>query len=155
MHGRRPRADWGTVPSKFEVRDGPCNILKSREVVLSDARESTNRVKKRCDQGNIFWNREIRVFLGKNGSYMIFNTAKIPFHTVKVRKIWKKIGKIRTHGRWLKKVTRNFGQENGIFFLKNVILKSWSGKFFPSSPNSAPGLSLCVNEHGLASVASE
>ena len=39
--------DWGTVSPKFEVGDGPCiGPPIFREVVLSDARESMNRVKK-------------------------------------------------------------------------------------------------------------
>ena len=36
IQGRRPRGDWGTVPPKFEVGDGPCigppNILRSSVV---------------------------------------------------------------------------------------------------------------------------
>ena len=40
--------DWGTVPQKFVVGDGQCIGPPPifREVVLSDARESTKRVKK-------------------------------------------------------------------------------------------------------------
>jgi len=52
---------------------------------LSDARESTNRVKK--DVIKEFFSK-IVVFLVKKGSYTTFNTAKI-------RKIWKKKWKIR------------------------------------------------------------
>jgi len=51
--------------------------------VLSDARESTNRVKKGVIK-ELF--SEIGVFLVKKGSYMTF-------HTVKIWKIFKKIGK--------------------------------------------------------------
>src|SRR6218665_3438041 len=40
--------DWGTVPPKFEVGGRPMHWSPQvfREVVLSDARESMNRVKK-------------------------------------------------------------------------------------------------------------
>src|SRR6218665_3965105 len=41
---------------------------------------------------------------------------------------------------------RNLGRENGNFFIKNVIQKSRSAKFFPVPPNSAPGLRLWVNK---------
>jgi len=54
------------------------------EVVLSDARESTNRVKNGVIK-ELF--SEIGVFLVKKGSYMIF-------HTVKIWKIWKNIVKM-------------------------------------------------------------
>ena len=66
----------GRSPSKFEVGDGPCirppNILRS--IVLSGARESTNRVKKGVIK-KLF--SEIGVFLMKKGSYMTFKTVKI------------------------------------------------------------------------------
>jgi len=55
------------------------------EVVLSDAHESTNRIKKGIIKELL---SKIVVFLVKKGSYTTFNT-------VKIRKIWKKKGKIR------------------------------------------------------------
>ena len=55
-----------------------------REVVLSDSRESTNRVKKGVVKEFFF--SEIVVLLVKKGSYTTFNT-------VKIRRIWKKKGK--------------------------------------------------------------
>ena len=92
------------------------------EVVLSDARESTNRAKRRCHQGILFWNS---VFLVKKGSYTTFNTVKIR----KIRKTWSMTKK---------KVIRNFGR-------KNVIQKSWSAKNVSIPPNSAPGLRHCLS----------
>ena len=65
--GRRPRGPggrspknfrWGDGPKKFEVGDGSCiRPPIFREVVLSDAPESTNRVKK-CHKGILFWNSD-------------------------------------------------------------------------------------------------
>jgi len=56
--GRRPKGDWGDGPPKNLRRgDGPCiGPPIFREVVLSDARESTNRIKKWCYQGILFRN---------------------------------------------------------------------------------------------------
>src|SRR6218665_560481 len=71
-----------------------------REVVLSDARESTNRVKNGLIKE--FFS-EIVVFLVKKGSYTTFNT-------VKKRKISKT------------------GVKMEFFSVKNVIQKSWSAK---------------------------
>src|SRR6218665_3732038 len=88
-----------------------------REVVLSEARESTNRVKNGLIKE--FFS-EIVVFLVKKGSYTTFNT-------VKKRKI-------------RKKVIRNFRRENGHFFRKKR--HSGSQNFF-RPPNSAPGLRHC------------
>ena len=69
--GRRPRGTGGTVPPKFEVGDGPCiGPPIFREVVLSDARESKNRVKKGLIKE--FFS-EIMVFLVKKGPYTTFN----------------------------------------------------------------------------------
>jgi len=45
--GRRPRGTGGTVPPKFEVETAHASVLPIfLGVVLSDAREITNRVKK-------------------------------------------------------------------------------------------------------------
>ena len=131
-HGVWPRGDWGDGPPKvWGGGTAHASVLPIFwEVVLSDARESTNRVKKGVIKK--FFS-EIVVFLVKKGSYTTFNTAKI-------RKIWKKKGKIRKPGRWLKKVIRNFGRENGNILGKNVIQKSWSAKNVSVPPNSAPGL---------------
>src|SRR6218665_3837223 len=98
IQGRRPRGTGGTVPPKFEVGDRPCigppNILRS--IVLSDVRESMNRVKN-C------------VFLVRKWSYTTFNI-------VNIRKMWEKKGKIRrTRSMTKKKLIRNFYPENGNF----------------------------------------
>src|SRR6218665_2126237 len=43
-----------------------------------------------------------------------------------------------------KKFIRNVGRGKGNFSLKNLIqISSWSAKFFPVPPHSAPGLCLC------------
>ena len=76
---------------------------------MSDARESTNRVKKRCHQAIILQNRG-------------FSREKGVIYDITDSKIVRKIGKIVKS--WSKKVIRNFGRENGNFFLKNVIQKS-------------------------------
>ena len=66
--------------------DGPCiRPPIFLEVVLSDARESTNRVKQ--DIIKEFFS-EIVVFLVRKGPYTAFNI-------VKIRKIWEKKWKIR------------------------------------------------------------
>ena len=49
----------------------------------------------------------------------------------KVREIWKRLGKSGKHGRWLKKVIRNFGRENVNFFLKET-------SFIVCEKNSVP-----------------
>jgi len=57
-HGRRPRGDWGRSPKYVGWGNGPCiRPPIFWEVVLSDVRESKNRVKRRCDQGINFLNR--------------------------------------------------------------------------------------------------
>src|SRR6218665_2040590 len=77
--GRRPRGEWGDGPPKFEV--GTAHALVPpifREVLLSDVRESMNRVKK-------------GVFPVRKGSNMTFNIAnigKICEKKGKIRKIW-------------------------------------------------------------------
>src|SRR6218665_1233152 len=102
---RRPRGTGGGPPKN--LRWGTAHALVPpifREVVLSDTRESINRVKK-------------GVFLVRKGSNMTFNTAQIG-------KIWEKQGKILK--RWsMTKITRNFCRENGNFFPPKVIQKSW------------------------------
>src|SRR6218665_1697935 len=59
IQGRRPRrGTGGTVPPKF-LGGGTAHAMVPpifREVVLSDARESTNRVNKWCCQGILFGN---------------------------------------------------------------------------------------------------
>src|SRR6218665_1229368 len=96
-------------------------------------RESTNRVKK-CVIKEFF--SEIVVFLLKKGSYTTFNKVKIR----KIRKTWSMTKK------W---VIRNFLRENGNFFRKNVIHKSWFAKKFSVPPNSAPGLRHCQTGSNL------
>ena len=94
--------------------------------MLSDARESMNRVKK-------------GVFLVRKGSNMTFNIAKIG-------KFWEKKGKI-----WKIWLIRNFCRENGNFSPKkhhSEILGPPKNFFVP--PNSAPVLRhwLCVMKTG-------
>jgi len=59
----------------------------------------------------------------------VFLVKKVVIYDITDSKIVRKIGKIVKS--WSKKVIRNFGRENGNFFLKNVIQKSWSAKLFP------------------------
>ena len=73
--GRRPRGEWGDGPPQ-NLRWGTAHALVPsifREVVLSDARESTNRVKKGLTKE--FFS-EIVGFFVKKGSYTTFNTVK-------------------------------------------------------------------------------
>ena len=50
--------DWGEGPPKIGGGDGPCiRPPMFRGVVLSDACESTNRIKERCHQGIFLRNR--------------------------------------------------------------------------------------------------
>jgi len=102
--------------------------------VLPDARESTNKVKKGVVK-ELF--SEIVVFLAKKGSYTTFKT-------VKIRRIWKKKGKIRKTWSMTKKRSSEFlGVKTGNSFEKSVFQKSWSAKNFSVPPNSAPGLRHC------------
>src|SRR6218665_1185004 len=79
-----------------------------REVVLSDALESINRVKK-------------GVFLVRKGSNMTFNTS-----IAKIGKIWEKQGKIlKMWSMTKKKSSEIFSAKLEIFTPKNVIQKSW------------------------------
>src|SRR6218665_1965630 len=81
--GRRPMGDWGDVPPK-NLRWGTAHALVPpifREVVLSDARESTKRVKK-------------GVFLVRKGSNMTFN-----IYIPKIGKMWEKKEKSEKSGR--------------------------------------------------------
>src|SRR6218665_1761924 len=67
--------DWGTVPPKFDV--GKAHALVPpiiREVVLSDACESINRV--------------------KNGVFLVRKESNMTFNIAKIVKIWEKQGKI-------------------------------------------------------------
>src|SRR6218665_3193210 len=88
--------------------------------------ESTNRVKKGVVK-ELF--SEIVVSLVKKGSYTTFKA-------VKIRRIWKKKGKIRkTWSMTKEKIIRIFGRENGNFVPKKpLIQKSWSAKFFSVPP---------------------
>src|SRR6218665_773503 len=120
---------WGRrSPPKFEVGDGPCigppNIWRSTNVVLSDARERMNRVKKGLIKE--FFS-EIVVFLSKKESYMTFYRSK-----------QRKIRKTRSMTK--KRSSEILGVKVDIFFVKKVIQKSWSAKNFSVPPNSAPGL---------------
>src|SRR6218665_594661 len=123
MQGRGPGGTEGDGPPKFEVGYGPCirpppNILRSS--VVGCARKYEQSFKKGVIKE--FFS-EIVVFLLRKGSYTTFNIAKI-------RKIWEKKGKIRKNWSMTKKVIRNVGRENGIFFKKNLILGP--RKNFPS-----------------------
>ena len=93
--GRRPWGTGGTVSPKKIWGGGTANALVPpifKKVVLSDARESTNRVKK-------------MVLSRKKGSYTEFNT-------VKSRKIWK------TWSMTKKRSSEIFGVKNWHFFRK-------------------------------------
>src|SRR6218665_2644932 len=80
--GRRPRGNGGWSPQNLRCGDGPCiGPPIFREVVLSDARESTNRVKNGAIKE--FFS-EIVVFLVKKRSYTTFNRVK----QRKIRKTW-------------------------------------------------------------------
>jgi len=84
-------------------------------VVLSDARESINRVKK-------------GVFLVRKGSNMTFNIAKIA-------KIWEKKGKIRQIWSMSKKrSSENFARKE--IYPKKVIQKSWVRRKISASPQT-------------------
>src|SRR6218665_3050451 len=75
IQGRRPMGGWGTVPPK-NLRWKTAHVLIPpifREVVLSDARESMNRVKNGLIKE--FFS-EIVVFLVKKGSYTTFYHSK-------------------------------------------------------------------------------
>src|SRR6218665_4185078 len=91
--------------------------------MLSDARESMNRVKK-------------VVFLVRKWSYTTFNI-------VKIRKIWEKKGKIRKTWSITKKTRSSeiFAVKMEIFSEKNTSFRNLGPrKSFPSPRNSAPGL---------------
>ena len=121
---RRPRGGLGgRSPKKFQVGDGPCirppNVFRSSVVGCARKYEQG---KKRCLQED-FCCEIVVSLLVKKGS----------FNTVKIRRIWKKKGKIREKpSRWLKKGHKNFWAWNWKFVRKNVIQKSWSAKNFPS-----------------------
>src|SRR6218665_3968532 len=124
--GRRPRGNGGWSPQNLRCGDGPCiGPPIFREVVLSDARESTNRVK----NGSIKeFLSEIVVFLVKKRSYTTFNRVK----QRKIRKTWSMTKK--------QKVVRNkidiFSGKVSFRSAKNVLVP----------PNSAPGLRPCHPE---------
>ena len=84
--GRRPRGDWGDGPPQ-NFRWGTAHALVPPpifwEVVLSDVRESMNRV--------------------KNGGFLVRKWSYTTFNIVNIRKMWEKKGKIRRTNRWLKK----------------------------------------------------
>ena len=85
-----------------------------REVVLSDERESMNRVKN-------------DVFLVRNGSNMTFNIVKI----VKIGKIWE-----RNLVDDLKRSSEFFAAKMEIIPPKNVIQKSWVRRRNFASPQT-------------------
>src|SRR6218665_364273 len=97
------------------------------KVVLSDARESMNRVKK-------------GVFPVRKGSNMTFNIANIA-------KIWEKKRKIlKIWSMTKKRVIRNFCRENGNFSPPKNRHSEILGppKKFSVPPNLAPGLRHCI-----------
>ena len=96
--------------------------------MLSDARESTNRVKTGVIEE--FFS-EIVLFLVKKGSYTTFNAVKI----WKIRKTWS-MTKQRS--------SEILGVKTEIFSEKNVVQKSWSGKKFsvPKLGARSPPMSL-------------
>src|SRR6218665_352889 len=97
--------------------------------MLSDARESTNRVKKRCHIKEFF--SELVVFLVRKGSYT-YTTLNI----VKIRKICeRKKGEIRkTWSMTKKRSSAILAAKMEIVSEKAVIQKSWSAKnVIPSS----------------------
>ena len=103
---------WGTVHASIPVP--PQNTLRS-SMFVGCARNHEQSIK-RCHQGIIF---EIGLGVFCREERVIYTTS----HRVKMWKIWKT---------W--SMTTNFGRENGKFSLKNVILKSWSAKFFRPPP---------------------
>jgi len=118
--------DWGDgPPTKFEMGGRPMHWSSPIfwKVVLSDGRESTDRVKNSSRHSRQGFFSEIVVFLVKKGSYT-------PFYTVKIRS------------------SEFSGMKMEIFFRKDVIEKFWSAKNFSVPQNSAPGLRHCI-EHTL------
>jgi len=105
----------GTVPQKiFEVGGRPMHPSSPIfcEVVLSDVRESTNRVKSAMKE--LF--SEIGVFRVKKGSYMTF-------HTVRIWKILKTIGKIlKTWSMTKKRSAEILGVKMEIFSKKLILV---------------------------------
>src|SRR6218665_2290182 len=110
---------WGTAHASVSPIFG--------EVVLSDARESMNRVKK-------------GFFLVRKGSYTTFNI-------VKIRKIWEKKGKIRKTRSMTKKEKKSeiFTLKVKMFFRKKTSFRNvGQRKILSVPPNSAPGLRHCI-----------
>src|SRR6218665_335394 len=102
--------------------------------MMSDARESTNRVKK-------------SVFLMRKGSYTTFNI-------VKTRKIWERKGKIRkTWSTTKSRSSEMLGAKMKISFPKKTSFRNLGPrKISPSPPNSAPGLRHCVYQPTCAGM---
>ena len=114
--GRRPRGgDWGDGRSYQNLRWGTASASVPPifwEVVLSDARESLNRVK-------------TGVFLVRKGSYTTF-------YIVKIWKMCEKKAKIRK--------SEIFPVKMEFFSKENVIPEILAGEKIVRPPNSAPGL---------------
>src|SRR6218665_713532 len=109
---------WGDGPPKFEARTAHVSVLAIfLEVVLLDACESMNRVKKGVKE----FLSETEVFLVKKGQYMSLHirvqTLKRQAKTEKTRSMTK----IRSS---------KFSASKWKFVPKKVVLKFWSVKFF-------------------------
>src|SRR6218665_430241 len=86
----------GDGPPKFEVGEGPC--IRSPSSAVGCARKY-EQSKKRCRQGIVFG----------NSGFSCEERVIMKFNTVKIRRIWKKKGKIRKTWSMTKKSHQNFG----------------------------------------------
>jgi len=121
-----------TVPKKFEVGDGLCiRPPIFWEVVLSDARESTNRVKKGVIKVLFFENKCCS--REECGSYMTFHTV-----TVSVK-----------HGGWLKEGHQKFWPWKWEFFPKKTSFRNLGLRNFFPSPKTRRQVSACVPDHRI------
>ena len=128
IHGRRLMGDRGTIPpNKFEVGDGPCiHPPIFWEVLLLDAGQSTNWLRKVSRRNLLFWNRG---FWSRKGSYILY----IRLQTVETDKWQTKKGRVK------------FWAVKWHFFPKKGHSKIWSAKFFSRNPQL--GFRPCIHTY--------